>query len=99
MCRSNWLHLMSRSNYNILPNWLKCKLDPNLLRFVRWVIKFKSGLSWVKSCCNKLFSLRLNCVGFCVVHAKFVVGKYIVDVTTLVFCCSNKPCYASTTMS
>jgi hypothetical protein len=99
MCRSNSLHLMSRSNYDILPNWLRCKLDPNSLRFAKWVIKFKSGLSWVEYFCSKLFNLRLSRVGFCVVHVKIIVSKYIVDVAILVFCCLNKPCYANTTMS
>ncbi len=96
---SNWLHLMSRLNYDKLSNWLRCKLDQNSLRFTRWVIKFKSGLSWVKYFCKKLFCLRLSCVRFCVVHIKITGGKYIVDVATLVFCYPNKPCYANATMS
>jgi hypothetical protein len=49
-------------------------------------MKFRFSSSWVTYFCNKLFSLKLNCVGFCVVHIKIVVGRDIMDVTTLVFC-------------
>jgi hypothetical protein len=81
MRKSNWLHSMSKSNFDRLPNWLTCKFDRNWLRFARQVIKFKSGLSWVKSLCNKIFSLTLNCVGFCVFHIKIAIGRDMVDVT------------------
>jgi hypothetical protein len=83
---SNWLHLMFGSNYDKLPNWLRCKLDPN------WVINFKSRSSWVKSFSNNLLSLMLSCVGLCALLVKIVVGRKIIDVETLIFCCyANAP--------